>query len=248
VLNEPYLSLELSTMNKNLSNIIAKIHNIKSIIQQKDEQLLAIAHNKQSHKIDPQYIIVLFYFIGLAARLSEIDNPTNDKELSALVKLFPNFLNASHKVKNLYNSAILDQTPALNFAKKIRTLYPDNKALMMQIIENLIKIADADEPINTVEYMFINNIANEFGFPAGTIDKSIESYFFQEGKTPFELLGVSEKSTLKDINDAYKSKIVKFHPDKIHFYNNIAPVYKNSFEKKYQEVSNAYQTLLKMKD
>jgi DnaJ-domain-containing protein 1 len=235
-------------MNRNLSNIITKIHSIKSIIHQKDKSFLSLPNTKTSQRIDPQYIIVLFYFIGLAARLSEIDSATNEKELDALIKIFPNFLNASHKVKNLYNSAITDQTPALNFAKKIRTLYPNNKVLMQQIVENLIKIADADEPINTLEYMFINNIANEFGFEAGTTDNLIEAYFFQESKTPYEVLGVSEDSSIKDISEAYKAKMFKFHPDKIHSHNDIAPAYKNTFEKKYQEVSNAYQTLLKMKD
>ncbi|MDF2964840.1 MAG: molecular chaperone DjiA [Rickettsiaceae bacterium] len=235
-------------MNRSLSNIITKIHSIKSIIHQKDKPLFAQPISEFNKKIDPQYIIVLFYFIGLAARLSEIDSPTNEKELEALIKIFPNFLNASHKVTNLYKSAISDQTPALNFAKKIRTLYPSNKVLMRQIIENLIKIADADEPINTVEYMFINNIANEFGFEAGTTDKLIEEYIFQESKTPFEILGVNKDSSVKDISDAYKAQIVKFHPDKIHAHSDIAPVYKSTFEKKYQEVSNAYKTLLKMKD
>jgi DnaJ like chaperone protein len=235
-------------MNRSLSGIISKMNSLKSAIGKKEESFLTGADSYSSQKIDPEYIIVLFYFIGLAARLSAIDGPTNEKELDALIKLFPNFLNASQKVRSLYTTAVTDQTSALIFAKKIKVLYPNNRALMQQIIENLIKIADADEPINTVEYMFINNIANEFGFEPGIIDKLIETYFFKENKTPFEILGINEDASIKDINHAYKSQIVKFHPDKIHSHADVAPVYKNTFEKKYQEVSTAYKALLKMKD
>lgn len=235
-------------MNKSFSKLVTKINTIKSIVSRKEEKLSNLSNSRANNKIDPQHIIVLFYFIGLTARCAEIDSPTKPRELETLIELFPNFLNASNKVTNLYNSALLDQTPALNFAHKIKTLYPQNKLLMKQILEYLIKIADCDAPINTSEYVFINNIANEFGFESGTVDELIETYFFEDNRSPYEILGVNEKSSLKDINTAYKAKIVQFHPDKLHANKDIALAYKNTFEKKYQEVSKAYNTLLHMRD
>ncbi len=61
-------------------------------------------------------------------------------------------------------------------------------------------------------------------------------------KTPYEILGISQGASKKQIQAAYKEAIKKYHPDKL---SHLGEEFSNLANEKFLEIQDAYDTLIK---
>jgi hypothetical protein len=61
-------------------------------------------------------------------------------------------------------------------------------------------------------------------------------------RTPWEVLGVNETATLKEIQAAYKEAVKKYHPDKL---SHLGEEFSSLANEKFLEIQNAYHQLMK---
>lgn len=61
-------------------------------------------------------------------------------------------------------------------------------------------------------------------------------------RSPHEILGIKPHATKKEIQDAYKSGIKKYHPDKL---SHLGEEFSRLANKKFLEIQAAYDTLMK---
>ncbi|MDA3789880.1 MAG: DnaJ domain-containing protein [Desulfobacula sp.] len=59
-------------------------------------------------------------------------------------------------------------------------------------------------------------------------------------KSPYEILGISSNASSKEIQEAYKTKIKLYHPDKL---SHLGEEFSNLANEKFLEIQRAYETL-----
>lgn len=67
-------------------------------------------------------------------------------------------------------------------------------------------------------------------------------------KNYYNILGITKDASEDDIKKAYKKLVIKYHPDKIQNKKNISEDEKKKANDKYNEIEEAYQTLINPKD
>jgi DnaJ-domain-containing protein 1 len=189
------------------------------------------------------HIAMLFYFIGLTSQLAEVDSSTNEKEMDAIYSFFPNFLNVKRKVDFLYKAAVAEQLSVMFLTSKINKINGASKILCKEICIKLLELADADAPVNNLEFNLIAQIASDFGFSEGNVEHWLEKYIVKFGSSDYEILNLNEEASLKEVNDAYRELAMKFHPDKLFSCNDIHPICMEAYKKRYDMISNAYKNL-----
>lgn len=198
------------------------------------------------------HIELLFYFIKIFAYLAEIDEETKPEELESIIEIFPKFLSAKPKIINIYNSAVADikslknkEKYALQLAEKIKFYSPSNLELYKDLCKKLIIIADSDGPINNKEYDFIIEIGKYFGYSKSDIDNWVNDFLVAFEEDEYETLGLEKNNNyeIKIITNAYREKVMKFHPDKIYSYSDIPEIYKVCYQRKYEKIISSYKKI-----
>jgi hypothetical protein len=201
------------------------------------EELVAQQNSDSSH------IIMLFYFIGLAAVVAESDSKTNSKEMDCLYSFFPNFLNVKKKVDLLYQDALDADLSTIFFTSKINKMKSVSEIICKDICIKLIELADADSPVNNIEFNLITQIALDFGFERKDVEEWLEKYIIKPDVSDYEILNLDETASLTDISDSYRELVMKFHPDKLFSHDDIHPICTELYKKRYDMISSAYKNL-----
>lgn len=223
-------------MSNKFYDWLKTIADIKSPFESKIGSFLS-AKQLNDNAINTKNIMVLFYFVAIAARLSEVDGKTNKDEMQGVISLFPHFLNVPAKVTSIYNASLEDNLKAHDFVDKIRHAYPNRYKLYKQICMMLIKVADSDGPVNTKEFVFISEMARRFGFTAINVEAWVEEYIFQNKLS--EDYWSNEASQVSH-GSYFREKLLKFHPDRLYSYPDVAKVYKEAYKRKYDLISEVY--------
>ena len=189
------------------------------------------------------HMVILFYFIGIAVKVMEVDSKPNDQELNCLYEFFPKMLNLRSKISLLYKDASEENLSLLALTKKIRNSSPNNYDLYKEICFKLIAIADADSPINHSEFEILTEAANDLGFLKEDLESWIEEYIIEPSGNDYDILNINKFSSMQELNDSYRALAMKYHPDKLFAHNDILDICITSYKKKYTLVSNAYQNL-----
>ncbi|MCP4671844.1 MAG: DnaJ domain-containing protein [Desulfobacula sp.] len=65
---------------------------------------------------------------------------------------------------------------------------------------------------------------------------------YKSNLTPYEILGISSNASKKEIQNAYKQAIKKYHPDKL---SHLGKDFSHLANEKFLEIQKAYDTLMK---
>lgn len=74
-----------------------------------------------------------------------------------------------------------------------------------------------------------------------TTSNSTENQKTNPVKTPYEILGISPGASKKEIQQAYKTSIKKYHPDKL---SHLGKEFSTLANEKFLEIQNAYDVLM----
>ena len=134
------------------------------------------------------------------------------------------------------------------YADMLEGLTRNNESLKDVSIENLFKIASADEVISETEMRLLKKVAKIIGLEDREFAR-LKKHFkpnpiSKKLMTSYDILGVSQDASVDEIKARWKKLIVIYHPDKL---ANASEKEKKIATKRMAEINLAYQEIVKAK-
>ena len=184
----------------------------------------------------------------LAAIIVETDGKKNEKERKMFCHLFAVKENQISKVADIFENKSKRKFDLNKCIDVLEELTRENEDLKEISLENLFKIAAADEKIGEKEMAILQNIADGIFlndkifaklrklFEPKPIDKKLAKHF--------EVLGLAQDASLAEIKAKWKKLIVLYHPDKM---GKASKKDIKAATQKMAEINLAYQEIVKAK-
>ena len=135
--------------------------------------------------------------VALAAKLAAVDGVPNKAEYAAFHALFIETESEASTFRNLFLKHVTDTSSALQYARQIVSSTKGDQVLHLELMNRLIRIANADAALNAAELEFLRAVANIFALD----------------KEQFRSLIASRVSD-QDLRDHYMTRVQMLHPDR----------------------------------
>ena len=151
-------------------------------------------------------------------------------------------------VSAIFNNKKKHQAGLEKYADILEGLTRDNDDLKESSLENLFKIAAAEETIQKAQADILKHVADVINLDEKVFARLTEQFtpkpIDKKLAAAYDLLGVSHDANLKEIKAKWKSLIMIYHPD------NLGEVSEKEIKlanKKMTEINLAYQKIVKAK-
>ena len=153
--------------------------------------------------------------VALAAKLAAVDGAPNKSEFAAFHALFVdgNAQDTAH-VRSLFMKRIGDSSPALQYARQIASMTVGKTSLHLDLIQRLLQVATADAALNAAELELLRAVANIFSIDRETFREMIARTMSPAGASPYDILGISSRSSDSEVREHYMTRVQKLHPDR----------------------------------
>jgi DnaJ like chaperone protein len=112
-------------------------------------------------------------------------------------------------------------------------------ASRLQLLHFLFGIAKADEFVSEKEVDEIRKIAGYLNI--STYDyESIKAMFYKESDSAYKILEIEKTATDKEIKNAYRKMVKKYHPDKL---RDLGEEHLQGAKEKFQSIQTAYEQI-----
>lgn len=111
----------------------------------------------------------------------------------------------------------------------------------LELIHLMYGISMADGQLAPNEFRVISHIARCMGISEAD-NLSIKATFYNDLKSAFETLEISEDATNEEVKKAYKKMALKYHPDKVSY---LGEEIQDSAKQKFQKVNEAFEKIKK---
>ena len=150
--------------------------------------------------------------IALSAKMATVDGFASKNELEAFKR---NIIIPKKEIKNvekIWNLAKSSIHGFESYANQLVKLLNPKSIILENLIHLLFNIAKSDGKITLEEKLYIKKISNIFGFDD---DKfvSLENIYHETKFDPYQILGVSKHTPLKEINKIRIKLLKDYHPD-----------------------------------
>ena len=152
--------------------------------------------------------------IALGAKMAKADGKVTRDEVTAFRQVFAIPDGEEANAARVFNLARQDVAGFDAYARKIRAMFgPDDREVLIDLMEGLFHIALADGTYHTNEDDFLSQVAAIFGLGDGCF-RSLRARFV-EGTTPdpYAVLGVPENASIATVRAAWKQAVRNTHPD-----------------------------------
>jgi DnaJ like chaperone protein len=153
--------------------------------------------------------------IALSAKMAKADGIVTDEEVRAFERLFRFAPEESANVRRVFDLARRDTAGFEAYAAQIAHLFADNPALLEDILDGLFEIAKADGVLHPGEAMFLERVAEIFGFAPNEFRRIRASHFAPDKADPYVVLGVAYDASEDEIRRTYRRLVRENHPDSL---------------------------------
>ena len=154
-----------------------------------------------------------------AAKVAKADGVVSENEIRAFRKLFEISGNDSQLAAKTFNEAKKTPKGYESYCQQLRKITDGRLELKENIIDNLFRIARADNEIKPEELELLAKIAAALGLPAGNFEviKKLHLPKTKDKKLQkcYEILGIMCSATDIEIRSRWKELIVQYHPDRL---------------------------------
>jgi len=190
-------------------------------------------------------IAFTFYVIAIAAKLASVEaNNTTDisTEIESFKEIFSIPASEKDKVEEFYRDAIHDSTAAKHYAKQLLNLFPGNKLILEELVDDLLVFADADSPMTSGKVHFLKEIILSLHFNEKYFRGVLRKHLLNIKQNPFELLDVNTDISYVELKKKYRNAVKDWHPDKFSA-ENIAPELAEIAREQFDLYSKAYEAI-----
>jgi len=181
--------------------------------------------------------------IVLSAKMAKADGKVTKEEIIAFRKKVNVPINEIKNVGRLWDQARQTIDGFEIYAKQITNLLGKKSPVLEELLNLLLFIAKADGIISPEEISYLKKVSIIFGFLENDFER-IYSSNMGNHMNPFQVLGVSEDTPIKNIKNKWKILAINHHPDRL-----IAKGMPEDFIEKstarLQEINNAWDIIQK---
>ncbi len=152
--------------------------------------------------------------IALSAKMAKADGIVTRDEIEAFDRLFRVPAAEKANVHRIFNLARRDTAGYEAYATQISGLFRNNPAVLEDIMDGLFEIAKADGVLHPDEAIFLERVAEIFGFAPNEY-RRIRASHFRDAGDPYVILGVAFDASEEEIRRTYRRLVRENHPDSL---------------------------------
>jgi DnaJ like chaperone protein len=152
--------------------------------------------------------------VALAAKLAAVDGVPNKAEYAAFNALFVENEQQAAPMRNVFLKQINDTSSALQYARQIAGCTPGDKALHLDLLTRLLRIATADTALNAAEFEMLRAIATILKVDRERFRTLVAQAVVPPSASPYEILGISPRASDQQLRDHYMARVQMLHPDR----------------------------------
>ena len=181
--------------------------------------------------------------VVLSAKMAKADGNVTKEEIIAFRKKVDVPINEIKNVGRLWDQAKRTTDGFEIYAQQIANLLGKKSPVLEELLNLLLFIAKADGIISPEEISYLKKVSIIFGFLENDFER-IYSSNMGNHMNPFQVLGVSQDTPIKNIKNKWKILAINHHPDHL-----IAKGMPEDFIEKstarLQEINNAWDIIQK---
>ena len=162
-------------------------------------------------------IAFTFYVIAIAAKLARVDanSPAGiESEVDSFKEIFSIPASELDKVDEFYKEAVKDGVHATHYAKQLVNLFPNNRLLLEELVDDLLVFADADSSMTSGKVKFMKEVVLALNFNERFFGRVLRKHIIVSNPNPFILLDISKDVSYVDLKKRYRHHVKDWHPDK----------------------------------
>lgn len=168
----------------------------------------------QAHDAPPEKSMAFTIgMIALGAKMAKADGLVTEAEVKAFSEVFHVPEKDRPAVERVFNLAKQDVAGFESYASQVAELFTLKSSVLESVLDGLFHIAKADGIIHENELLYLESVAEIFGFVNSDFAR-IRSRHVSLRDDPYELLGIVPGTSFVEIKKRYKSLVRELHPDK----------------------------------
>ena len=152
--------------------------------------------------------------IALGAKMAKADGIVTGEEVAAFKQVFHVPQSELAAVARVFNLAKQDVAGYETYARQIARLFHARAATLENVMDGLFHIAKADGVLHPAELIYLENVAQHFGFDAHDFARIKARHVSAGANDPYLILGVERAAGLAAIKLRYRKLVRDNHPDK----------------------------------
>lgn len=153
--------------------------------------------------------------IALGAKIAKADGEVTRGEVAAFRQVFAIPPGEEANAARVYNLARQDVAGFEAYARKISTMFGDDRTVLCDLMEGLFHIALADGAYHPMEEAFLAEVARIFGIDDRAFRAIRARHVEGAPRDPFDVLGVPGDATRDEARSAWKQLVRDNHPDRM---------------------------------
>jgi DnaJ like chaperone protein len=152
--------------------------------------------------------------IALGAKMAKADGIVTGEEVKAFKQVFHVPQSELAAVARVFNLAKRDVAGYDTYARQIARLFHAKASTLENVMDGLFHIAKADGTLHPAELIYLENVAQLFGFGAHDFARIKARHASSGAGDPYLILGVERAAGLAAIKVRYRKLVRDNHPDK----------------------------------
>lgn len=153
--------------------------------------------------------------VALGAKIAKADGQVTQDEVEAFRQVFRPDPGSEAAVAKLFNLARKTTAGFQGYAKKLARRWRSYPAILEDVLDALFHIALADGIITSHEELFLQRVAEIFGFSDREYRRIRQSHIAPDPDDPYLILGVDPDVDCAGLRRAYRRMAVANHPDRL---------------------------------
>ncbi|MBM3525954.1 MAG: molecular chaperone DjiA [Alphaproteobacteria bacterium] len=151
--------------------------------------------------------------IALAAKMAKSDGRVTHDEVRAFRESFSVPAAEMPNVARVFDLARRSANGYEVYAKRLGRLFADDPAVLEEVLDVLLLIAEQDGGIKTPELAFLRGVARAMGLPDAAFEQLRAARLDDPDATPHEVLGVAVDADAETVKAAWRCLVRELHPD-----------------------------------
>ena len=171
-------------------------------------------NNNEIPQQNKQNIFALSVII-LSAKIAKADGHVTSDEIFAFKEKFRIPENEMKEVAKIFNEAKKSIDGYKTIADQIGNLFPNNKILLEELLNNLFYIAESDGNTSSSEIEMLKSISVSFRLSENDYQRILHSRLSKENSDPYKVLGAERNDTDLKIRKKWIQLNKEHHPDNL---------------------------------
>lgn len=153
--------------------------------------------------------------IALGAKMAKADGQVTRDEVTAFREVFHIAAQDEAGAARVFNLARQDVAGFEDYARRIGSMFTDQKETLRDLLEGLFHIAMADGFYHPNENAFLETVAAIFGVPKKDFEALRMRFVPDAPRDPYTVLGVSRDMPIAQIRTRWRALVRENHPDRM---------------------------------